>query len=790
MSSMESFYGGRQGASFVIVKRFDGLDIPENSVFRVGCFATDQDGYFYVPLVERTADNYLDYAGWDFIPKDGVTTVTSQGGDTSDPLPLEYAEGMKQCFEKGGATTSEVGYGDYVIIDSIFGLKEYSNPDNSKVYRRGMNYDEDLGGAEYIGQIIGAKGEAPKLDMTTIEDLSEITESQIRHYVMTDGDAQDGIVPGKYVDGGIIKYNDDITYGWATIKDNYGNVYGALIGFTFPYLVAEIESVKRTPYYQVGDVIPAGKNIGDALPDNYELFVDNGFASDDRDPTHGDTGHAFYRKWKLGIPQGVKGDSQTQLLIVPAEAKVGADLWINKQDLIDDLPPDGYANDGNIVVSALDDNVFNDRTVYPYDTTSRIIGVIDPELGNCYAKLEDGFMLQLTYIQTNYDEHAAGDQERISIGDYNTVKGMWLDSEGVLWVMYSNTDVSDPINPDDPIPWVTDLRLDQDGTFVIGYNNNEFAYKYPSEEGWEWDYDEHTGTKIINFIDYVTIDEDGTIHFWYSNGREASHAGYDNTRIKYLKDVDIDTGLDPESSYDFDGEGTGDQKIELTWNTESVPGTKDTSKIGAPINYIMETVVSTYDPKAPSTPQDHLLVLYSDPAYRSWLATKYPNKIYSYTSQKFTEEDPSNPGSSRFVTRNDWFDLGYVKGEPGGLHIIGEYVLQAGETYQDYLTDGLPPENMPGNDLEERGWAYLITDPNVSPATRTIYTYDYIQGHEKWTTIGEITNVTTDPTQIVILDTSKIDPSTGAIIPNSPAYVGLPKEAGLWFIKSNMKAAY
>ena len=64
MSSMESFYGGRQGASFVIVKKFDGIDIPQPNdndeyTYRVGCFAKDDDDYFYVPLIEKTADNSI-----------------------------------------------------------------------------------------------------------------------------------------------------------------------------------------------------------------------------------------------------------------------------------------------------------------------------------------------------------------------------------------------------------------------------------------------------------------------------------------------------------------------------------------------------------------------------------------------------------------------------------------------------------------------------------------------------------------------------------------------------------
>lgn len=839
MSSMESFYGGRQGASFIIVKRFDGIDIPQDDssslVYRFGWFAKDQDGYFIVlsdgSLIEKTIDTYTSYADWGSIPKDGITTVISQDGNVSNPLPAELAEGMKQCFEQGGATASEVGYGEYVIIDTIFGFGEYGNPDNGKVYRRGMNYDGDLGGAEYIGQIVGPKGDVPKLDMSTVEEIASHTESRVRHYDMTEGDAQDGIVPGKYETNlGTIEYNDDITYGWATVRDEHGNTTGALIGFTFPYLIPEITSSKRSPYYtqedydegRITDINLIGTIIQES--DDFILFVDNGFSTLDRDPTHGDTGHAFYRKWKLAVPQGIKGDSQTSMLVVPQEIRAGSGLWFSIDD-VGVTDPDATATNSNSIVFELDDEDFDHDNLYPYNSSSTIVGV--KQGGNeYYAMLEDGFKAQVMYVQTLYDNLEEGESLRVSIGDYDVVDGMWLTADGELWVRYRSKP-DEVVNDDSLIPWVTNIQIDQNGEFSITYNNEENKDAYPAADGWTWDTVSHTGTKILNFIDHVSIDDDGTIHFWYSNGTEAPNTGYEYTFLKYLINADIDTGLDEESEYDFDGEGTGTQKVELTWNTETfTPGTKDTDIVGAPLNYIMEAIVTTYDSKAPNTPQNHLLVLYSDPAYRQWLIDKYQtsdpktNKIWRYTSQKFTQIDPVMPyklvtpigtenpylegwyeldGSDyvlttdlivysgknyyikqiSFVTRDDWFDLGYVKGEPGGLHIIGEAVLTD-------LVDGTPPEDMPGNTPEDRGWAYLVVDSSGGTTTRTIYTYDYKQ--DKWIIVGEIGAATTDPTQIVILDESKIE--GGVVVPNNPSYSGLPKTDGLWFIRSTMKAAY
>lgn len=1019
MSSMESFYAGRQGASFVIVKRFDGLDIPAKSTYRVGWFAKDEDDYFYVPLIERTANNYADYPGWGYIARDGVTTVTSQSGVTSTPLAVEYAEGMKQCFAKGGMTASEVGYGEYVIIDTIFGLGEYNNPDNGKVYRRGMNYDDDLGGAEYIGQVVGPRGHSPELDMTTVEDVLTHTESQARTYDMTDGDAQDGIVPGRYYNNGVERFNDDIDYAWATVRDNHGNITGALIGFTFPYLVPEITGAKRSPYYTEEDLelgrITNPDLIGTAIldSDDFSLFVDNGAATEDRDPTHGDTGHAFYRRWKISIPHGIKGDTQTQLEIVPTKIREHASLW-GSSDLSGE--PVSTADKTTFVI--LEDDAFEHDCVYPYDDSSVVVAVRKENSPGViyYAKIDDTYMLQIRYRQIWYDNHVDGsDYEMIKLGDYNTIRKVWLTDDGYLWVSYNadednainehqpiqwyesvdvlnngtmiftyntleddgithkkqtfekaidwvesvalanvdNPNIFDPAGTDvnaghfriifnndsvenqtgtwtdddgvvhavwetditwpkivnlsnegilkflynnnlyydqsiytDPntgeyaftIPWLTDAIIRQNGSFVLTYNNNingfsqvlsgatfdsekryyvrsnigqysyddtvtadNFAEKiafglYEPKEG--WNVEARTYTYVLDFIDHVTIDDDGMIHFWYSNGGEAPNAGYDNIRIKYLTDVDVRTGLKKDSQYDFEGEGTGDQKIQITYNTETIPGTKDVSVIGAPLNYIMEAIVTTYDENAPNTPQNHLLVLYSDPAYREWLRNKYyssnkkKNKIWSYTSQKFTMEDPTNPylvvfpaGSENpsaegwyerinsttyrlttdtvvdvtktyythnviYQLRDDWFDLGYVKGEPGGLHIIGSYTLASGETYQDYLDDAIPPEDMPGNTIEDRGWAYLIITPasGADPEERVIYTYDY--AHDRWVVLSDLSASTAEPTQIVIMDELVIDDVTGEPVPQNPDYTNLPKENGLWFVQKSIKAVY
>ena len=89
-----SFYGGRRGASFVLVKRYSSIQ--------------------------------------------EMITAFKQGGDYKD-----------------------VNYDEYVMIDT----SNKNSVDNGKVYRRGYDYTNDLGGAEYIGQIQGPVGYAPHLNL-------------------------------------------------------------------------------------------------------------------------------------------------------------------------------------------------------------------------------------------------------------------------------------------------------------------------------------------------------------------------------------------------------------------------------------------------------------------------------------------------------------------------------------------------------------------------------------------------------------------------------------------------
>lgn len=168
--SQSSFYGGRPGISFRIVKRFDGIDIPQvagSYVYKKKEYAyrtIEGIDYFIYPFIEKTGTNYNDY-DWKICELDGGNKNVVYSDETigTESVDEIKAEGMIQCFQQGGSTTSIVNYGEFVLIDTITDLCDSFNPDNGKIFRRGTNLNYNINtnpyyGGEFIGNIAGSKG--------------------------------------------------------------------------------------------------------------------------------------------------------------------------------------------------------------------------------------------------------------------------------------------------------------------------------------------------------------------------------------------------------------------------------------------------------------------------------------------------------------------------------------------------------------------------------------------------------------------------------------------------------
>lgn len=200
-----SFYGGRKGASFVIVNRYKTI--------------TEMINYF-----------------------------------------------------KQGSNYKTVNFDEYVIIDT----ENKNDKDNGKVYRRGYDYNNAQGGAEYIGQIVGASGPAPMVEGKKISEIENIVKTSGFDYRTSSGEfnATEGLVPGKDVNG---KYNDKIIYKACSVRDKNSLESSVYIGFSFPYTVIDFTA-------ELTDMTNINVNNIISRVDNKE--------------------HPYYEQWKIKVPIG------------------------------------------------------------------------------------------------------------------------------------------------------------------------------------------------------------------------------------------------------------------------------------------------------------------------------------------------------------------------------------------------------------------------------------------------------------------------------------------------------
>lgn len=208
-------------------------------------------------------------------------------------------EEMIDAFSQGG-NYKTVNYDEYVLIDT----ENKNNKDNGKIYRRGYEYNNSMGGAIYEGQIVGPSGMAPHTMMHTIDEVEQIAESEGFEYRRGNGtySPTDGnLIPGKYKEAGseIEKYNDSISWAYCSVKDINSHESTAHIGFKFPYTVIDYTTEAIEPY------------------DNNGNYRDMSNAS-----RIDDESHPFFEKWKISIPKGIKGDTLKNFKVVTANSGI------------------------------------------------------------------------------------------------------------------------------------------------------------------------------------------------------------------------------------------------------------------------------------------------------------------------------------------------------------------------------------------------------------------------------------------------------------------------------------
>ena len=533
---------------------------------------------------------------------------------------------MVTAFKKG-PDYKTVHYDEYVMINT----DNKNNLENGRLYRRGYQFTNSMGGAEYIGTIAGPSGNAPQL---TIETLDEVKARNVPDGYS--GKSQNGeysvsnsaLVPGKTkdIDGNNV-YNDSIKWASCSIVNENNEEATAYLGFTFPYPVIEFSTESVKPY------------LGGSYADTLSISRD-----DEMD-------HPFYESWNIRIPKGIKGDAFKNFRVITASSNDGVQQYDGQSDdrsgsreiLVYDYynydkkengnPKTLYlgdynmiegitmSNDGTITVQYTHNNdvTFSEKVKW-IDSISLLDNGTFTIIYNTKTNgVNDRYSTSLDWIKS-VDVSQDGtvtfihNNETRSSFD-NIIKwcnGVSINDQGIItfnWNDESSTQLQEPIQ------WIDEVALAADGTLTVTYNTKD-ENDQPKTQIFQ---------KQIKWINNISLDNEGTLTVTYNTSDTVNfeHAiksissitrtvdnekngklsiNYNNGEPNIIENFDLITGINLN-------EQTG--LLTAEWNEETInsewDGTsKRTSNLGT-INYIKDLVI---------TDAGDLVVFYADPNKR------------------------------------------------------------------------------------------------------------------------------------------------------------------------------
>lgn len=451
-------------------------------------------------------------------------------------------------FAKGPALTT-VQYGEHVIINT----EDKNNSNNGALYRRGYDYNNSMGGAIYVGTIVGPSGKSPMFELTTFENIKEITfkdSDEVRQGEGIWNISNKSLIPGK-TDS---EFNDDIVWNYITIRDQQGIDTTAWVGIKIPYHVIEMDAQSVSAYYN------RDKETAD-------------FKNADLVERDDDQEHPFYSHWFVRIPKGIKGDALKNFRVVEAsdaiqdyEGKTD-DINNHRKVLVYDYycydtkengePKTLYLGDFNMIdtIDLADDGTFT--ITYTHDNTVTYTKKI---------KWITSITLNSTTGVFHIDYNDGSNYETT----LKWINGISLADNGTITFTYTTGD-SEAL--ENKIKWITTTELETNGTLTINYNDG-------TKEVFD---------KKIQWITNITLTDEGILTINYNNDTPAfTKSLIWPVRIEFdSKDNEADPGT---------------QVIKVTYNN----GTIET--IGQPLNSIMRMEVNPIN--------YHLLVLFTNPTKR------------------------------------------------------------------------------------------------------------------------------------------------------------------------------
>lgn len=696
-----------------------------------------------------------------------------------------------------------VWYGEHAIIS----CKNKNHPDNGKVFMRGLDYQNSMGGAIYKFQIIGPSSGTPFFQVDTIDNVTNMStkaleENTYRRYPVSQN--QDGTVvtnwrqdaSGNWHDaGGTLKkdfkfnvqnrtlvpgksgdtFNDDIEYTWVNIrKDDEDADSWFYVGMKFPYTVIDYKAHAVSQYDAAGNIKQ------DAAMTSIER-KDNG-------------SHPFWEYWDMGIPKGLKGDTLRNLKVIEMTEELRSKVYATNNIVIDSTT--GLVTVGKSGYPNMEDDIAKHRQIVVYEL----------------------------YI---YDKQINPDPILIYLGDFNIIKNITLDDKGTLTVSYTHNDntvfekkikwvtgvalstgdgaegghFEMTFNNDSPayttdLTWVKGLEIQDNGDVIgtfAGTNGGTLANNGKNKIGHvRWissvTLDENTGhfvcafndgtasvDKYLTWVKDITINQaNGQITINTTTGDKISPAKLKLLTAARVNDIGettliFNTGETINLKTENDGEnykittvksiymGTGinaDKSIWVKYNSSENP-----VKVSEPINSIERLTVR---------PSDwHLFVLYSEPTLRvnqptnGWISSE---EVRGFDAEATKYYISASNSYGQYPNDVYWKDLGTIKDQAGiliGFNITKAQVIAEGFTEDNvigYLNKFYPQgltgaQNQPGGQAT-KGKIITYQPYDDAKSDKEFYAFDYSTTPGTWYYLGKIAD--TGMRDVKLMDESMV----------------------------------
>lgn len=548
---MSSYYGGKPGGAFVIVKSFASIQ-EMATAFAKGPGYTDVSFDDYVMINTANRNNpengqifrrSLDYKTKDTIKnykevegdkKRFEETSTVSGGaiyvgTVAGPagraplFNLGQYEALEQKAEVAEKTFTDLGltYSETSVDEDVVSALNAQYPNGLNIYgdnlSREYNCIKVMFGDNYryyyCDNFLWSGNNNFSAGWYRVETAPSAGQDS---YSVVNG----SLVPGVTYDGyetdetgrkhlKPVHHQDTIDWRYVSVVNENLSESTAFVGFRFGVPVVEFEAEAVDAYYHRNDAEDS------LVYDNINLITP--VSTDSVDDNGNTVKHPFYSKWDIKIPKGVKGDCISNVRVVPASAEL----------MMLDLD-----ENGNLVYN-------EDRTklsVSPYNdeddiANSRMIIVCD---------------------YTNYDRVPEGDTGTIFLGDYNMIDEITFTENGTLTIDYSHDNTDEY---PEWITWLTGLTLDKEtGKFVTTFNNQTQDNAKDTTQYLTWvkdiQMDEHgsitythttsendrTDENVVNWIKSFTFDKDtGKLTVQFNNGNLTD---FEHT-LNYIQNVEL-----------------------------------------------------------------------------------------------------------------------------------------------------------------------------------------------------------------------------------------------------------